>query len=111
MNGIAPRRGFVRLGVVERQSSPIDDDDARLCFAQAMAWPRLGLDLSAVPGDEVQKRVAELAKALYQRTNWRLCLPARSPALVVVAADVRLSAPRFRPTDSASSVACSTAPS
>jgi hypothetical protein len=80
MNGIAPRRGFVRLGVVERQSSPIDDDDARLCFAQAMAWPRLGLDLSAVPGDEVQKRVAELAKALYQRTNWRLCLPARSPA-------------------------------
>jgi hypothetical protein len=97
MNGIAPRRGFVRLGVVERRSWPIDDDDARLCFAQAMAWPRFGLDLSAVPGDEVQKRVAELAKALYQRTNWRLCLPARSPSFVVVAADVRLSVPRRCP--------------
>jgi hypothetical protein len=83
MNGIAPRRGFVRLGVVERRSWPIDDDDARLCFAQAMAWPRLGLDLSAVPGDEVQKRVAELAKALYQRTNWRLLRRTTTPDVAV----------------------------
>jgi hypothetical protein len=48
-----------------------------------MAWPTLGLDLSAMPGDEVQKQVAEVAKALYQRTDeWRFCLPARSPAVV-----------------------------
>jgi len=31
-----------------------------------MAWPRLGLNLSAMPGDEVQKQVAdvEVAKAV-----------------------------------------------
>jgi hypothetical protein len=49
----------------------------RVCVSRRQ-WH--GLDHSAMPGDEVQKRVAELAKALYQRTNWRLCLPARSPA-------------------------------
>jgi hypothetical protein len=33
-------------------------------------------------GDEVQKQVAEVAKALYQRTsNWRFCVPSRSPAI------------------------------
>jgi hypothetical protein len=30
-DGIAPRRSFARLGVVERQSSPRDNDDVRLC--------------------------------------------------------------------------------
>jgi hypothetical protein len=34
-----------------------------------MAWPRHGLSLSATQGDEVQKQVAEVAKALYQRTD------------------------------------------
>jgi len=47
----------------------VDDRDARLCFARTMVWPGLGLNLSAMPGDEVQKRLAEVAKALYQRTD------------------------------------------
>jgi hypothetical protein len=67
-DGIAPRRSFARLGVVERQSSRTGDDDARLCWCgqwHAEAW----LNLSAMPGDEVQKRVAEVAKTLYQRTD------------------------------------------
>jgi hypothetical protein len=29
-----------------------------------MAWPGFGLNLSAMPGDEVQKQVAEVAKAV-----------------------------------------------
>ncbi len=79
---IAPRCSFARLGVVERQSSPTEDDDARLCFARTMAWPRLGLSLSAMPGDEVQKRVAKVAKVLYQRTDELAVLLARtSPAV------------------------------
>jgi hypothetical protein len=36
-DGIAPRRSFVRLGVVERQSSPTGDDDARPRFARTTA--------------------------------------------------------------------------
>jgi hypothetical protein len=32
-----------------------------------MAWPTLEAYLSAMHGDEVQKRVAEVAKASYQR--------------------------------------------
>src|ERR1700751_4655915 len=36
-DGIAPRRSFVRLGVVERQSSPAGDADARLRFDNGMA--------------------------------------------------------------------------
>ena len=93
---IAPRRSFARLGVVERQSSPTDDDDARLCFARTIAWPRPGLNLSAIQGDEVQKQVAEVAKALYQRTDELAVLLARAITrpFVVVAADVRLSASR-----------------
>ena len=34
-----------------------------------MAWPRLEPNLSAMQGDEVQKRAAEVAKAFYQRTD------------------------------------------
>jgi hypothetical protein len=45
------------LGTLD--NAPIDDDDARLYVARTVAWPRLGLDLSAMPGDEVQKQVAE----------------------------------------------------
>jgi len=63
-----------------------------------MAWPRFGLDLSAMPGDEVQKRVAEVAKALYQRTDELAVLLARAITLfVVVAADVALLVPRRCP--------------
>jgi hypothetical protein len=47
-----------------------------------MAWPRLGLNLSAMPGDEVQKRVAEVAKALYQRTDELAVLLARAITLI-----------------------------
>jgi hypothetical protein len=43
-----------------------------------MAWPGLGLTLSAVQGDEVQKQVAEVAKALYQRTDELAVLLARA---------------------------------
>jgi hypothetical protein len=77
-DGIAPRRSFARLGVVERQSSPTDDDDARLRFARTMAGPRLGLNLSAMHGDEVRKQVAEVAKALYRRTDQLAVLLARA---------------------------------
>jgi hypothetical protein len=45
----------------------------------AEAW----LKLSAVPGDEVQKQIAEVAQALYQRTDELAVLIARrSPAVV-----------------------------
>jgi hypothetical protein len=40
-DGFAPRRSFARLGVVERQSSPADDDDAssfRADDGMAEAW-------------------------------------------------------------------------
>ena len=75
-----------------------DDDDVRLCFAGTMAWPKLGLNLSAMPGDEVQKQVAEVAKALYQRTDELAVLLARAITLiVVVAADVALLVPRRCP--------------
>ena len=43
-----------------------------------MAWPRLGLDLSAMQGDEVQKQVAEVAKAPYKRTDELAVVPART---------------------------------
>ena len=43
-----------------------------------MAWPGIGLSLSAMPADEVQKRVAELAKALCQRTDELAVLLARA---------------------------------
>ena len=62
----------------ERQSSPADDDDAGLCFARTMAWPRLGLNLWVMQGDEVQRQVAEAAKSLYQRTNELVVLRARA---------------------------------
>ena len=64
-----------------------------------MAWPRLGPNLSAMQGDEVQKQVAEVAKALNQRTDELAVLLARAITrqFVVVAADVRLSAPRRCP--------------
>jgi hypothetical protein len=47
-----------------------------------MAWPRFGLNLSAMPGDEVQKQVAEVAKALYQRTDELAVLLARAITLI-----------------------------
>jgi hypothetical protein len=59
----------------------------------------LGLNLSAMPGDEVQKQVAEVAKALYQRTD-ELAVPiarAITRDSWSSAADVRLSAPRRCP--------------
>ena len=43
-----------------------------------MAWPRLEPKLSAMQGDEVQKQVAEAAKALYQRTDELAVLIARA---------------------------------
>jgi len=55
-----------------------DDDDVRRCFAWTMAWPRLGLSLSAMQGDEVPKQVAEVAKALCQRTDELAVLLARA---------------------------------
>jgi hypothetical protein len=67
---------FVSLGTFD--NAPIDDDDARLCVARTMAWPRLGLNLSAMQGDEAQKQVAEVAKALYQRTDGLTVLIARA---------------------------------
>jgi hypothetical protein len=78
MTGSRPAVVLARLGVVERQSSHADDDDARLCFARTMAWPGLGLIFSAMQGDEVQKRVAEVAKALYPRTDETAVLIARA---------------------------------
>jgi hypothetical protein len=63
---------------VERQSSPTDDDDARLRFARTMAWPRLGRNLSATQGDAMLKQVAEMAKALHQRTDEPAVLLARA---------------------------------
>jgi hypothetical protein len=45
---------------------------------RTLAWPRLGLNLSTMPGDEVQKRVAEVAKALYPRTDELAVLIARA---------------------------------
>ena len=87
-DGIAPRRSFVRLGVVERQSSPAGDGDARLRFARTMAWPRLGLDLSAMPGEQVQKRVAEVVKMLYQRTDELAVLLARAIIYSAAGAEV-----------------------
>ena len=43
-----------------------------------MVWPRLGLNLSAMQGDEVQNRAAEVAKALSQRTDELAVLLARA---------------------------------
>jgi hypothetical protein len=43
-----------------------------------MAWPRLEANLSAMQGDEVQKRVAEVAKAFYQRADDLAVLLARA---------------------------------
>ena len=43
-----------------------------------MAWPGLGLSLSAMQGDGVQKQVAEVAKALYQRPDELAVVPART---------------------------------
>ena len=43
-----------------------------------MVWPRLGLNLSAMQGDEVQKQVAEVAKAFYQRADELAVLLARA---------------------------------
>jgi hypothetical protein len=43
-----------------------------------MAWPRLEPNLSAMQGDEVQKRVAEVAKAFYQRADDLAVLLARA---------------------------------
>jgi hypothetical protein len=67
---------FVSMGTFD--NVPIGDDDVRLCFAWTMAWPRLGLNLSAMQGDEAQKQVAEVAKALYQRTDEPAVLPVRA---------------------------------
>jgi len=69
---------------VERQSSPADDDDAGLCSRGQRQWPGLGLSLLA-KGDEVQKQVAEVAKALYQRTDGLVVLRARAITRPVVA--------------------------
>ena len=44
----------------------------------AEAW----LSLSGMQGDEVQKRVAEVAKALYQRTDELAVLLARAITLI-----------------------------
>jgi hypothetical protein len=55
----------------------------RVFVSRTMGWPRLGLKLSAMQGDEVQKQIAEVAKALYQRTDGLAVLLARrSPAVV-----------------------------
>jgi hypothetical protein len=54
---------FVSLGTFD--NAPIDDDDARLCFARTMAWPRLGFSLSAMP-DEL---AVVLARAI-TRHSW-----------------------------------------
>jgi hypothetical protein len=70
-------------GVVERHSSATDDDDVRLCVVRTVAWPRLGLNLSAMPGDEVRRQVAEKVKAFYQRTD--------EPAVVLARAITRRS--------------------
>src|SRR5271163_3149029 len=43
-----------------------------------MPWPRLGLDLSAMQGDEVQKQIAVVANALYPRTDEPSVLIARA---------------------------------
>jgi hypothetical protein len=43
-----------------------------------MAWPRLEAYLSAMQGDEVQKRFAEVAKVLYQRADDLAVLLARA---------------------------------
>ena len=43
-----------------------------------MARPRLEPDLSAMQGDEVQKRAAEVAKAFYQRADDLAVLLARA---------------------------------
>jgi hypothetical protein len=67
-----------------------DDDDVRLCFAWTVAWPRLGLSLSAMQGDEVQKQVAEVAKALCQRTDEPAVLLARAIMYSAVSAEALL---------------------
>ena len=66
----------VSLGTFD--NAPIDDDDVRLCFAWTTAWPRLGLNRSAMQGDEVQKQVALVSKALYPRTDEPAVLIART---------------------------------
>jgi hypothetical protein len=76
MTGSRPAVVLARLGVVERQSSHADDDDAlfRADDGMAGAWAYL----SAMQGDEVQKRVADVAKALYPRTDETAVLIARA---------------------------------
>ena len=81
-DGIAPRRNFARLRVVERQSSRTDDDDARLCFARTTAWPRLGLIFRPCQATRCRNGSLKWRKhSTSALTNWRFCLPARSPAV------------------------------
>jgi hypothetical protein len=62
---------------------------------QERGYAEVSANLSAMQSDEVQKQFAEVAKALYQRTDELAVLLARDyPPFVVGAADVRLSAPR-----------------
>ena len=61
-----------------------------------MAWPGLGLNLSAMQGDMVQKQVAEVAKARYQRIDDQAVLLARAitPAAVGAEALPQIACPR-----------------
>jgi hypothetical protein len=82
-DGMAPCRSFPRLGVVERQSSPADDDDAGLGSRGQWHGRGLGLIFGSCRATRCRNSSLKWRKRSTRAPmNWWFCVPARSPAVV-----------------------------